>query len=53
MKPVNKYGAYKIKNSWLLKDGFTRDLEYSTKDDYITYKNHKFKIMEINTGSIT
>ena len=52
-KPVNQYGGHKINEPWLVKDGFTRDLKYATKNREITYKNHVFTLLKVDSGGVT
>ena len=54
MKPVaGKYGGYRVKDPWLVKEGFTRNLEYSPDDGYLRYKGYSFKILSTTGSSIT
>ena len=53
MKPAaGQYGGYRLDGRWLVKEGFTKNLEYSTEDGRIRYKSHSFKILDVTGNSI-
>lgn len=57
MKPtfVNNYGesGYKKNEPWLIKNAFTRVLEYPSDIKEINYKGQKFEIINIENASLT
>ena len=54
MKPVaGPYGGYKLNAPWLVKEAFTKNLEYSTEDGHIRYKSRSFKILNATGSSIS
>jgi len=55
IKPLaGQYGGYRKDESWLIRDKFTKKLEYeiSETENEISYKAYKFKILKVSGGQI-
>lgn len=55
IKPLaGQYGGYRKDGAWLIRDKFTKKLEYeiTESENEISYKSYKFKIIKVNGGQI-